>query len=90
MHMYSERMQVLLSPEQRDRLERVAKDRRSSVGAVIREAIEAHVGSSQRTRDEAFKKLIGLNAPVDDWPVMKAQIEQAYLAEIEAGLGTQA
>ncbi|HUQ16241.1 MAG TPA: ribbon-helix-helix protein, CopG family [Candidatus Saccharimonadales bacterium] len=41
--MFSERLQVLLSPVQRRRLEREAKRRGMSVGALIREAIDARV-----------------------------------------------
>lgn len=41
--MFSERLQVLLSPTQRRRLEREAKRRGMSVGALIREAIDARV-----------------------------------------------
>jgi hypothetical protein len=39
--MFTERLQVLMSKEQRRRLEAEAKRRHSSVGALIREAIDA-------------------------------------------------
>ena len=39
--MFTERLQVLLSKEQRRRLEAEAKRRHASVGALIREAIDA-------------------------------------------------
>ncbi len=44
--MLTERLQVLMSKEQRRRLETEAKRRRSSVGALIREAIDARVASA--------------------------------------------
>jgi predicted transcriptional regulator len=44
--MFSERLQVLLSKEQRRRLEAEAKRRHSSVGALIREAIDSRGGGA--------------------------------------------
>jgi predicted DNA-binding protein len=72
--MFTERTQVLLSPEQHRRLKRLARQERRSVGAVIREAVDAYTGSSTDDRREALDRLMGLAAPVDDWEVMKAQI----------------
>lgn len=71
--MKSERTQVLLTPQQRRQVERAAATRGISVGAIIREAIDAHVGGGHR-RDEAMERLFGLDAPVDDWAVMKQEI----------------
>ena len=75
----SERTQVLLSPELRKRVERVAARRGVSVGAVIREAIEAYTAPRTRTRGEALQALFQLEAPVDDWETMKAEIEHGTL-----------
>ncbi|TMC77080.1 MAG: hypothetical protein E6J15_04650 [Chloroflexi bacterium] len=50
--MFTERLQVLMTKEQRRHLETEAKRRRSSVGALIREAIDARAPSAtpeQRT-----------------------------------------
>jgi hypothetical protein len=74
MHMFTERMQVLLSVEQRRRLERQAAEQRRSVGSVIRDAVEAYTRTSGRSRREAAERLLATDAPVDDWPAMKAQI----------------
>jgi hypothetical protein len=41
--MFSERLQVLLSPAQRRRLEAEARRRQMSVAALVREAIDARV-----------------------------------------------
>ncbi|MGH3133215.1 MAG: antitoxin [Gaiellaceae bacterium] len=43
--MLKERLQVLISPDQRRRLEAEAKRRGSSVATLVREAIDAHVGA---------------------------------------------
>ncbi|MGH8903621.1 MAG: hypothetical protein ACRDYA_18605 [Egibacteraceae bacterium] len=72
--MFTERMQVLLTAEQRSRLERVAASRRVSIGAVVREAIDAYTAPRRRSREDAVTALFGLEAPVDDWPTMKAEI----------------
>ena len=79
--MYTERTQVLLTPAQRRRLERLAAQQRRSVGAVIREAVEAYVGTSTRTRQEAADSLLDTDAPVADWDQMKAEILRGALAE---------
>jgi predicted kinase len=74
MCMLTERTQVLLTPDQRSRLERMARQRGVSVGAVIREAIESYTGPRSRSRTEALTALVALEAPVDDWEQMKAEI----------------
>jgi predicted transcriptional regulator len=79
--MYSERTQVLLSPAQRRRLERMAVEQRRSVGAVIRDAVEAYVGTSTRSREEAANSLLGIGAPTADWHQMKAEILRGALGE---------
>lgn len=80
MHMLSERTQVLLTPEQRRRLERRAQEEHRSVGAVIRDAVDAYTGSSGRTRAEAAASLLATGAPVDDWATMKREIERGASA----------
>jgi hypothetical protein len=72
--MLTERTQVLLTPEQRKRLELRAADEHRSVGAVIREAVDAYVGASPRSRAEAAAHLLETEAPVADWEEMKAEI----------------
>lgn len=48
MRMFSERLQILISKEQRRRLESEAKRRDASVASVIREAIDAQLGGVGR------------------------------------------
>ncbi len=74
MRMLTERTQVLLSPEQRRRLERTAAERGVSLGALIREAIDAYTTSGGRSPREALDELEQLEAPVDDWERMKEEI----------------
>ena len=79
MHMHSERTQVLLTPDQRARVERIAVREGRSMGAVIRDAVDAYTLPRARSRREALSSLTSLNAPVADWEVMKAEIELGAL-----------
>ncbi len=72
--MLTERMQVLVTSEQRARLERLAARRHQSVGALIREAIDSYTSPRHVPRAEAAARLFALDAPVDDWESMKADI----------------
>jgi predicted transcriptional regulator len=79
--MYSERTQVLLSPEQLARLKRIAARDGRSVGAVIRDAVDAFVEAEPDSRQRAVQELLAMNAPVDDWEVMKEQIRRSQLGD---------
>jgi predicted DNA-binding protein len=79
--MFSERTQVLLSPEQLARLKRIAARDGKSVGSVIREAVDSFVEAEPDRRQRALEALLAMNAPVDDWEVMKAQIEKSQLGD---------
>jgi hypothetical protein len=56
--MLKHRLQILLTPEQLRLLKSEARARRKSVGALVREAIEAHlggtIGSTERQRLQAL------------------------------------
>ncbi|MBI2777979.1 MAG: hypothetical protein HYX57_12065 [Chloroflexi bacterium] len=77
--MRSERTQVLLTPAQRARLERIATREGRSLGAVVRDAIDAYTLPRARPRREAVQSLFAQNAPVAEWDVMKAEIERGAL-----------
>jgi len=47
--MFNERLQLLISPEQRHRLEEEARRRDASIASVIREAIDLHLGTVDRS-----------------------------------------
>jgi predicted DNA-binding protein len=74
MRMFTERTQVLLSPAQRARVERLARERGVSIGAVVREAIEAYTATDGSSREQALDALEALDAPVGDWQDMKQEI----------------
>jgi predicted DNA-binding protein len=70
MSMLTERLQVLISVEQRRRLEAEAQRRGSSVATVVREAIDASL--TRPTREEriqaveAIKSMTGKYLPVEE------------------------
>lgn len=79
MHMYSERTQVLLSPELRSKVETIAARSSISVGAVIRDAIATYrAPASVRKRQEASEELFALEAPVGEWADIEAEIAGGY------------
>lgn len=63
MSMLTERLQVLISPDQRRRLEAEAQRRGSSVSTVVREAIDATVtGPTREERRAAVQAIKAMNA----------------------------
>jgi Ribbon-helix-helix protein, copG family len=81
MHMFRERTQVLLSKEQLARLRRVARREGRSVGAVIRDAVDAYNATPRDRREDAVRHLLSLEAPVGDWDAMKAEILRGAVGE---------
>ena len=79
--MFSERTQVLLSPEQLARLKRIAEREGTSVGALIRDPVDGFIFAEPDVRQRAVREMLAMNAPVDDWAVMKTQILQSQLGE---------
>jgi hypothetical protein len=65
--MLSERLQLLVTPAQRRRLDEESRRRGTSVGAVVREAIDARYGSAtpddRRRAYEAIERLQGTFLP---------------------------
>lgn len=58
MCMFDERLQILISAEQRRRWEAEARRRGISVAALIREAVDQHLGSTGR--DRRLRALAGI------------------------------
>jgi hypothetical protein len=86
--MYTERLQILVSKEQRLRLEREAKRRKSSVASVIRDAVEAELGgSSRQDRLKAVEAISRFrDAPYLKPEELKREIDAAREEEIGRGL----
>lgn len=60
MSMLTERLQILVSPDQRRRLEGEARRRGTSVGSLIREAVDARFGTV--SQDDRLRALEGIRA----------------------------
>ena len=81
MCMFSERTQVLLSPQQVEKLKRIASRDGLSVGAVIRDAVDSYVDPGLDSRRRAADRILSMNLPVDDWEVMKEQIMRSQVGD---------
>ena len=81
MCMFSERTQVLLSPQQVERLKRIAARDGRSVGAVIRDAVDSYFDQGVDSRRRAADRILSMNLPVDDWEIMKEQIMRSQLGD---------
>lgn len=65
---------MLLTRDQRERLERMADERGVSIGALIREAIDRYLPPRTRSPREALAALRHLSLPVGDWDAMEREI----------------
>jgi hypothetical protein len=62
--MLSERLQILVTPEQRERLREEAKRRGTSVGGVIRETVDEKLGTvSREDRLRALEAIKAMSVP---------------------------
>lgn len=88
MRMYTERLQILVSKEQRRRLEREARRRKSSVASVIRDAVEAELGgTSRQDRLQAVEVISRLRGtPYLPPEELEREIDAARTEEIGRGL----
>lgn len=67
-------LEVRLTPELYAGLQRTAQQLDRSMGDLVREAVREYITARQVTDKEALlRQLVDLQAPVDDWDVMKEQ-----------------
>lgn len=69
------RLEIRLYPEQLERLKEEAAKYNTSVGNIVREAIEQRYQVTAAEKLKAVQQLSGINAPVSDWEQMKKEIE---------------
>jgi Ribbon-helix-helix protein, copG family len=83
MALMTRRLQILLDEDRYARLERQAQRRGTSVATLVREAIDTAFPVGGLTRAEAAQRILDAEPiPVDDWPMLKQEIEEMY----ESGL----
>ena len=71
------RLQILLTEGQYVALTAAAKERRASLGALVREALGRYLGDGGTTADRLaiVHRMARYDLPVADWPQMEAEIE---------------
>ncbi|MGH7910714.1 MAG: hypothetical protein ACREQM_13375 [Candidatus Dormibacteraceae bacterium] len=86
--MISERLQVLLTPEQRRRLDREAREQARSVASLVREAIDARFNEPTREdRIAAVEEIKSMNSGVALTPEdLRRIIDESHTEEILRGI----
>ncbi len=75
----TKRVQVLLEPAELRRLKKVARDRQTSVGDLMRMAVrEKYLGPSEERKKLALARIASMNLPVSDWEDMEREITESY------------
>ena len=70
----TKRVQVLLSPQQLQRLQDIADARGESVGALIRQAVEmVYLQGDHERRRDAVRRMAAMSLPVADWEQMERE-----------------
>lgn len=79
MHMLDRRLQVLVDAERYARLEALAKERGTSIGAIVREAIDRGLSDPASRRADAGRRLLAADAmPVPADPAeLRAELDAA-------------
>jgi hypothetical protein len=71
---FTERIQVLVAPEQLARLRAIARRQHRSVGALVREAVErTYLHDDTERRLAAVERLAEMELPVSDWEQMERE-----------------
>jgi hypothetical protein len=86
---YSERLQILVTKRQRDRWSAEARRRGTSVGAIVRESVDAQLGGGFSRDDKlaALEQIKAMNAgPMPSPEELNRTIEDARTADILAGI----
>lgn len=68
-------MQILLEPEQFDRLERVSEETGASIGSLVRDAVDRYYPGQSLTKEAAIERLLSSESvPMDDWEIEKERM----------------
>ena len=78
--MLTKKATILFSPKIYRQLERLAREQKTSVAHLVRQAaIQRYLLPDRRTRLEAVEALAAMSLPVADWPTMKQEIVRGVL-----------
>ena len=78
MKKYTERLEIRIDPLQLEKLKEESRERKMSVGEIVREAITNKYSVSREEKIDEAKKMFQLNAPVKEWEEMKKEIEEGF------------
>jgi hypothetical protein len=77
MRMLDRRLQILLDEQRYRRLAEAARERKTSVAAVIREAIDVALPADEAEKRAAWKRILAAEPmPVPDPDELKAELEE--------------
>ncbi len=76
MKKFTERLEIKIDPEQLGKLKKESKERKISVGEIVREAIANKYSIPKEDKVAEAKKMFQLNAPIKEWEEMKKEIEE--------------
>jgi hypothetical protein len=69
------RLQILLEPEQFERLERVSAETGASIGSLVRDAVDRYYPGRSLTKEAAIERLLSSESvPMDDWEIEKERM----------------
>ena len=81
----TKRVEVLFDPKQFELVERIARSRGETVGALVRRAVEQqYLGPTLEQRKAAVEALLSEELNFGSWEEIKAEIEREVVKEIEA------
>ncbi|MCE5329668.1 hypothetical protein LLG07_04990 [bacterium] len=79
----SKRTQILLTDRQFKKLKEIADYRETSMGFLIREAIDTVYLDKKKNKEKLVEKLISMNLPVSDWEDMKKEILEGRFKKLK-------
>ncbi len=68
----SRRLQILLEPEQFERLERISEESGASIGSLVRKAVDRYYPGQALIKEAAIERLLSSEpVPMEDWEIEK-------------------
>ncbi len=82
------RVEILFEPDKYSYLEDIARRRKTSVGKLIREAVEkTYLDADMEKRLEAVERLISANLDLGDWEDIKKDLEESRYQDTLKSMG---
>jgi uncharacterized protein (DUF1778 family) len=75
------RLEIRLTPAQLEKLKTEAAETHSSVGELVREAIDQRYQVSTEEKVASVRNMALINAPVSDWETLKKEIDLGRMKE---------